>query len=49
MAQSMSAIKTKLGSSSNSLRAYAAARGLSAPDSFSEFDSDAGMFGQVIS
>lgn len=35
----MSAIKAKLGSSSNSLRAYAAARGLSAPDSMSEFDS----------
>lgn len=35
----MLAIKTKLGSSSNSLRAYAAARGLSAPDSMSEFDS----------
>jgi hypothetical protein len=39
MAQSMSAIKTKLGSSSNSLRAYSAARGLTAPDSMAEFDS----------
>jgi hypothetical protein len=38
MAQSMSAIKTKLGSSSNSLRAYSAARGLTAPDSMLEFD-----------
>ena len=35
----MSAIKAKLGSTSNSLRAYSAARGLSAPDSMSEFDS----------
>ena len=39
MSQSMSAIKAKLGSSSNSLRAYSVARGLSAPDSMSEFDS----------
>lgn len=38
MSQSMLAIKTKLGSSSNSLRDYSAARGLSAPDSMLEFD-----------
>jgi hypothetical protein len=34
----MLAIKTKLGSSSNSLRDYSAARGLTAPDSMLEFD-----------
>ena len=38
MSQSMLAIKNKLGSSSNSLRAYSAARGLTAPDSMLEFD-----------
>jgi hypothetical protein len=38
MSQSMLAIKTKLGSSSNSLRDYSAARGLTAPDSMLEFD-----------
>lgn len=39
MSQSMLAIKNKLGSSDNNLRSYAAARGLTAPDSMSEFDS----------
>jgi hypothetical protein len=34
----MLAIKNKLGSSANNLRSYASARGLSAPDSMSEFD-----------
>jgi hypothetical protein len=34
----MLAIKTKLGSSSNSLRDYSAARGLTEPDSMLEFD-----------
>ena len=34
----MLAIKTKLGSASNSLRVYSAARGLSAPDGMLEFD-----------
>jgi hypothetical protein len=34
----MLAIKNKLGSSSNSLRAYSAARGLTAPDSMLEFN-----------
>lgn len=38
MSQSMLAIKTKLGSSSNSLRDYSAARGLTEPDSMLEFD-----------
>jgi hypothetical protein len=38
MSQSMLAIKTKLGSSSNSLRDYSAARGLTAPDSMAEFN-----------
>lgn len=33
----MSEIKSTLGSSSNSLRAYSAARGKSAPDAMSEF------------
>jgi hypothetical protein len=35
----MLAIKNKLGSSDLNLRSYAAARGLTAPDSMSEFDS----------
>jgi len=35
----MLAIKTKLGSSDNNLRSYAAARGLTEPDSMAEFDS----------
>ena len=39
MSQSMLAIKNKLGSSANNLRSYAAARGLTEPDSMSEFDS----------
>jgi len=34
----MLAIKTKLGSSSNSLRQYSASRSLSIPDSMLEFD-----------
>ena len=38
MSQSMLAIKTKLGSSANNLRSYAAARGLTTPDSMAEFD-----------
>ena len=38
MSQSMLAIKNKLGSSANNLRSYAAARGLTDPDSMSEFD-----------
>jgi hypothetical protein len=38
MSQSMLAIKNKLGSSANNLRSYASARGLTAPDSMSEFD-----------
>jgi hypothetical protein len=38
MSQSMLAIKTKLGSSSNSLRQYSASRSLSIPDSMLEFD-----------
>ena len=38
MSQSMLAIKTKLGSSDNNIRSYAAARGLSAPDGMLEFD-----------
>ena len=39
MPQSMLAIKNKLGSSANNLRSYASARGLTEPDSMSEFDS----------
>lgn len=38
MSQSMLAIKNKLGSANNNLRSYAAARGLSIPDSMLEFD-----------
>ena len=38
MSQSMLAIKNKLGSSDLNIRSYAAARGLTAPDSMLEFD-----------
>ena len=38
MSQSMLAIKNKLGSANNNIRSYAAARGLTEPDSMLEFD-----------